>query len=53
MSLYGVTREAGPSWIDGQGAFEQPAVNDHRAHRSPGRGRATHEPKTVLGGPLL
>lgn len=31
MSLFAVTREAGPSWTDGQGAFEQPAVNDHAA----------------------
>ncbi|MFZ3468375.1 hypothetical protein ACODT3_35365 [Streptomyces sp. 4.24] len=29
LSLFAVTREAGPSWIDGQGAFEQPAVKDH------------------------
>jgi len=29
MSLFAVTREAGPSWSDGKGAFEQPAVNDH------------------------
>ncbi|HET6358026.1 YciI family protein [Streptomyces sp.] len=32
MSLFAVTREAGPSWIDGKGAFEQPAVNDHAAY---------------------
>ena len=31
MSLYAVTREAGPSWTDGLGAFEQPAINDHAA----------------------
>ena len=31
MSLYAVTRDAGPSWTDGKGAFEQPAVNDHAA----------------------
>jgi uncharacterized protein YciI len=31
MSLFAVTREAGPSWIDGKGASEQPAVNDHAA----------------------
>jgi len=31
MSLFAVTREAGPAWIDGKGAFEQPAVNDHSA----------------------
>ena len=31
MSLFAVTREAGPSWTDGRGAFEQPAMNDHAA----------------------
>ena len=25
MSLFAVTREAGPGWTDGKGAFEQPA----------------------------
>ena len=30
-SLYAITREAGPKWTDGKGAFEQPAVNDHAA----------------------
>jgi uncharacterized protein YciI len=31
MSLFAITREAGPSWAEGKGAFEQPAVNDHAA----------------------
>ena len=31
MNLFAVTREAGPGWTDGKGAFEQPAVNDHAA----------------------
>jgi hypothetical protein len=31
MSLFAVTREAGPGWTDGKGAFEQAAVNDHAA----------------------
>jgi uncharacterized protein YciI len=31
MSLFAVTRDAGPGWTDGKGAFEQPAVNDHAA----------------------
>ena len=31
MSLFAVTRKAGPSWTEGKGAFEQPAVNDHAA----------------------
>ncbi len=31
MSLYAITREAGPDWTDGKGAFEQPGVADHSA----------------------
>ena len=31
MSLFAVTREAGPSWTDGKGAFDQPAASDHAA----------------------
>ena len=31
MSLFAITREAGPGWTDGKGAFDQPAVNDHAA----------------------
>lgn len=31
MTLFAVTREAGPEWIDGSGAFDQPAVNEHAA----------------------
>ena len=31
MSLFAVTREAGPGWTDGKGTFEQAAVNDHAA----------------------
>ena len=34
MSLFAVPREAGPSWADGKGAFEQPAVSDHVAFMS-------------------
>jgi uncharacterized protein YciI len=29
MSFFAVTRTAGPGWVDGKGAFEQPGVNDH------------------------
>jgi uncharacterized protein YciI len=29
MPLYVVSREAGPAWIDGTSAFEQPAVDAH------------------------
>lgn len=31
MSLYAITREAGPDWTDAKGAFDQPEVNDHAA----------------------
>jgi uncharacterized protein YciI len=31
MSLFAVTRQAGPGWTGGKGAFEQPALNDHAA----------------------
>jgi uncharacterized protein YciI len=31
MSLFAITREAGPNWTDGKGAFEQPEMNDHGA----------------------
>ena len=34
MSLLAVTREAGPSWTDRKGDFEQPAANDHAAFMS-------------------
>jgi uncharacterized protein YciI len=34
VSLFAVTREAGPGWTDGKGAFEQPAANDHAAFMS-------------------
>jgi uncharacterized protein YciI len=29
MSLFVVNREAGPAWIDGKGAFDQPHASDH------------------------
>jgi uncharacterized protein YciI len=31
MTLFAVTREAGPGWTNGLGAFEQPAVSEHAA----------------------
>ena len=48
MSLYAVTREAGPSWIDGKGAFEQPEVNDHAAFMN----RLADEGLVLFAGPL-
>jgi uncharacterized protein YciI len=32
MGLFAVTREAGPAWFDGKGAFDQPGSNDHAAY---------------------
>jgi uncharacterized protein YciI len=48
MSLFAVTREAGPAWIDGKGAFEQPAVNDHAAFMT----TLAHEGFALFAGPL-
>jgi uncharacterized protein len=31
MSLFAVHREAGPAWMEGKGAFDQPGVADHAA----------------------
>jgi uncharacterized protein YciI len=31
MSYFAVRRDAGPGWVDGTGAFEQPAVQEHVA----------------------
>lgn len=31
MTVFAVTRQAGPSWTDGKGVFEQPAVDQHAA----------------------
>jgi uncharacterized protein YciI len=31
MGHFAVTRDAGPGWIEGRGAFEQPGANDHAA----------------------
>src|SRR5438067_8695687 len=48
MSLFAVTREAGPSWTDGSGAFEQPAVNDHVVFM----GNLSDEGFLLFAGPL-
>ena len=47
MSLYAVTREAGPGWTDG-GIFEQPAVSEHAAFLN----RLAGEGFLLFGGPL-
>jgi uncharacterized protein YciI len=48
MTLFAVTREAGPGWTDGKGAFEQPAVNDHAAFMN----NLANEGFVVFAGPL-
>ena len=48
MSLFAVTREAGPSWTEGKGAFEQPAVNDHAAFMN----SLANEGLVLFAGPL-
>ena len=47
MSLFAVTREAGPGWTDG-GAFEQPAVHEHAAFMN----SLVEKHVIVLGGPI-
>jgi uncharacterized protein YciI len=48
MSHFAVTRQAGPGWTDGKGAFEQPNANDHAAFMN---ARAA-EGLVLLAGPL-
>ena len=48
MSLFAVTREAGPSWTEGKGAFEQPAVNDHATFMN----QLAEEGFVLFAGPL-
>ena len=48
MSLFAITREAGPGWTDGKGAFEQPAVNDHAAFMND----LANEGVVLFAGPL-
>jgi uncharacterized protein YciI len=48
MSLFAVTREAGPGWTEGKGAFEQPEVNDHVAFMT----TLADEGFVLLAGPL-
>jgi len=47
MSLYAITREAGPGWASG-GIFEQPAVSEHAAFLNGLAG----EGFLLFGGPL-
>jgi uncharacterized protein len=48
MSLYAITREAGPGWADGESAFDQPGASDHAAFM----GGLAEQGFAVLAGPL-
>jgi len=48
MGLFAVTREAGPGWTDGVGAFEQPGVDEHSAFMN----RVAEDGLVVFAGPL-
>jgi uncharacterized protein YciI len=48
MGYFTVTREAGPGWTDGRGAFDQPGAEDHGAFM---KGLA-EEGFLLLAGPL-
>ena len=47
MSIFAVTREAGPAWVDG-GIFDQPAVEDHAAFMN----ALAEEGVVLFAGPL-
>jgi uncharacterized protein YciI len=48
MSYFAVTREAGPGWIDGKGAFDQPGASDHAAFMN----TLAEEGLVLFAGPL-
>jgi len=48
MGLFAVTREAGPGWSDGVGAFEQPGADEHGAFMN----RLADDGLVVFAGPL-
>jgi uncharacterized protein YciI len=48
MSVYAITREAGPDWTDGTGAFDQPGASDHAAFM----GGLSEDGFAVFAGPL-
>lgn len=48
MSYFAVTREAGPGWLDGKGAFGQPCAGDHAAFMN----TLAEEGLVLLAGPL-
>jgi uncharacterized protein YciI len=48
MGIFAVTREAGPGWTDGVGAFEQPEVDEHGAFMN----RLGEDGLVLFAGPL-
>jgi uncharacterized protein YciI len=48
VSYFAVTRAAGPSWLDGRPAFEQPAVAEHTRFMT----GLTDDGLVLFGGPL-
>jgi uncharacterized protein YciI len=48
MSLFAVNREAGPAWLEGASAFDQPDVNDHAAYMN----ALAEEGFIIAAGPL-
>ena len=48
MSLFAITREAGPGWTDGKSAFEQSGVNGHAAFMND----LANEGVVLFAGPL-
>jgi uncharacterized protein YciI len=48
MGYFVVTRDAGPGWVEGKGAFEQPGVNDHAAFMN----QLAQDRLVLIAGPL-
>lgn len=48
MSYFAITREAGPAWTDGKGAFQQPGASDHAAFMN----ALSDEGLVIFAGPL-
>ena len=48
MSYFAVIREAGPAWTEGEGAFDQPGVNDHATFMN----ALADQGFVLFGGPL-
>jgi uncharacterized protein YciI len=48
MGYFAVTRDAGPGWIEGKGAFEQPGATEHAAFMN----QLTKDGFVLFAGPL-